>query len=133
MNKDNRLLEEAYKKVAKSKKLGDITSFEDLPDNIPYGFCVYGDGSVDVVLNVYPKNHEAAFIEKGIEDYEEFYSLGGARVVFEKHDDMVYIQADLKNTKSRLALKVAKDIAKWYQKKSEIEELEDLPGHGFYA
>ena len=47
MNKDNRLLEEAYKKVAKSKKLGDITSFEGLPDNIPYGFCVYGDGSED--------------------------------------------------------------------------------------
>lgn len=133
MSKDNRLLAEAYKKVVKSKKLGAITSFEDLPDNIPYGFCVYGDGSVDAVSSSVSKNHEATFISKGIEDYEEFYNLGGARVVFEKHDDLVLIQADLRNTRSRVAVKVAKDIAKWYQKKHEVEELEDLPGHDFYA
>lgn len=113
MSKDSILLAEAYKKV------GAITSFDDLPDRIPYGFCVYQDGSVDAVSKL---NHEATFISRGIEDYEGFYNLGGARVGFEKYNDLVLIQADLRNTRSRLAVRVAKDIAKWYQKKHEIEE-----------
>ena len=133
MSKDSILLAEAYKKVVGSKKIGAITSFDDLPDRIPYGFCVYQDGSVDAVSSTVSKNHEATFISRGIEDYEEFYNLGGARVVFEKYDDLVLIQADLRSTRSRLAVRVAKDIAKWYQKKHEVEELEDLPGHDFYA
>ena len=128
MNKDNRLLAEAYKKVVKSKKLGDITSFEGLPDNIPYGFCVYSDGSVDVVVGVIKggKDHETVFREKGIEDYEEYYSEGCARVAYSHYDDIVMIQADTLITSSGRAIKTAKDIAKWYQKDYKFEELEDL-------
>lgn len=110
--------------LLEGKKIGSITSFEQLPEERPYGFCVYYDGSMDVVGGIY--DHEAVLLKKGFESYEEYIEKGCVRMSYDSSTDTYYLLANLKDTRSRVAKVVAKDLARWYRTKFQLEEAENF-------
>lgn len=109
--------------LLEEKKIGSITSFEQLPERRPYGFCVYYDGSMDVVGGIY--DHEAILLKRGFESYEDYIQKGCVRMSYDSSRDVYYLLANLRDTKSRVARVVAKDLARWYNTPFELEEGED--------
>ena len=103
--------------------IGEIYSFKQLPDSEDYGYAIYPDGSLDIVSNVY--EHEAMLKKRGFKSYKSFFKKGGVRMSYDYFDKVYYINAWITQSNSRKALKLAKDIAKFYNIGYEIDPLEE--------
>ena len=101
------------------EKLGEYAKFSQLPDKMPYGFVVHPDASMDDIMGM--GGHEDMVLSHGYRDLDQFLRHCGVHVAYNAEDKTVYMLADLTSTKCRKALKTAKDIARWYNKRYKVE------------
>lgn len=103
--------------------IGEHTKFEKLPDRMPYGFLVYPDGSIDEVSGI--GGHDEMVIGRGYRDLDNFFQKGGVHLVYNPEDRTMYILVDRRSTRSRKPLELAKDVARWYNKKFYVAPTHD--------
>lgn len=103
--------------------LGEYAKFNELPDRMPYGFVVYPDASMDEVSGM--GGHDDVVKARGFNDLDHFFQKGGAHLAYNPDDGTMYILADARSTRSRKPLQLAKDVARWYNKKFKVESTHD--------
>jgi len=93
-------------------------SFADLPDKSSYGYLVFSDGSYVIVNRSY--EHEEALKQFGYDEYSDFFEAGGIRMV--RVNTEFYIDGLINNSKSRTAVKTAKDICDFYNIEYKLQD-----------
>jgi hypothetical protein len=105
------------------EELGEYVKFQQLPDKRPYGFVVYADGSVDDVHGM--GGHEDMVVSKNFKNLDHFFNKGGVHLAYNPEDGVMHLLVDLRNTRSRKALRIAKDVCKWYNVKYKVESVHE--------
>ena len=103
--------------------IGEYEKFNKLPDRMPYGFLVYSDGSIDEISTM--GEHDSMAIDRGYKDLDHFWAKGGAHLAYNPEERTIYILVDKRSTRSRKPLELAKDVARWYNKKFKVESTHD--------
>ncbi len=95
---------------------GQTHKFEDLPENRPYGFMVYPDGTFGIAGT--SMSHD--LLVGGAQNISKIIKLGGVRVVIS--GDELYLGEYIRGRVKPAAMKTARDLATWYNMDLDFEE-----------